>query len=126
MAKLRLNTLALFGAVYLSNPLAFWAIVLLVAAIIQAIYVFMTPFERSIKVQEKFGYASGKYMTNTIYDTDGRAYQVTSSWPLLHFKGPEVWMHIEKGKTYVVRGNGLRVPFLGWYPNIVAATKTME
>jgi hypothetical protein len=125
MAKSRLNIGGLASA-YASNPLAFWALVFLIGAITQAMYVFFTPFERTIKVAEKFEYASGKYMNNTISDSEGRVYQVASSWPLLHFKAPEVWMHIEKGKEYVVRGNGIRVPILGWYPNIVAASKTIE
>jgi len=125
MAKLRLNIGGLLSA-YSANPVAFWALVLLVGAIIQAIYVFMTPFERTIKVAEKFEYASGKYMSNTILDSEGRVYQVASSWPLLHFKAPEVWLHIQKEKEYVVRGNGIRVPFLGWYPNIVSVVKTIE
>jgi hypothetical protein len=125
MAKFRLNIIGLINA-YTSNPVAFWALALLVMAIIQAIYVFLTPFERTIKIQEKFEYSSGKYMTNTISDTEGRVYQVTQSWPLLHFRAPEVWMRIEKNKTYVVRGNGIRVPLIGWYPNIVSVVKTIE
>jgi len=125
MAKTRLNVGGLVNA-YASNPVAFWVLLLLIGAIAQVVYVYLTPFERTITVAEKFEYASGKYMSNTILDKEGRVYQVSSCWPLLHFKAPEIWLHIEKGKEYVVRGNGMRVPLLGWYPNIVSMVKTIE
>lgn len=106
----------------LLHPIVFYPLLLAVIILIQTIYVYMAPFDRTIVVKEKTGYASGKQLTNTIMDAEGRVYQVANSIPRLHFKSAEVWMSLEKEKSYRVSGNGLRVALFGLYPNIVKAT----
>lgn len=110
----------------IDNPIRVYVVLFIVAAFVQVIYVYLTPFERSITISQKINYSSGKYMNNTLIDDQGRVYQVTASWPLLHFRAPEVWLTLEVGKTYTIRGNGIRIPVLGLYPNIVAAVKPIE
>jgi hypothetical protein len=111
---------------FIDNPILFYVVLFIVAAFVQVIYVYLTPFERSITVAEKINYSSGKYMSNTLIDKEGNVYQATASWPILHFRAPEVWLSLEEGKTYTIRGNGIRVPILGLYPNIVGAVKPIE
>ena len=121
MAKSSLGLIPLLEF-YNVNPVLFYIIIILVIGLIQIVYVFLTPFERKIKVTEKFEYASGKYMRNTLQDSEGRVYQVTTSWPILHFKATETWLQMHKDKEYIIRGNGIRIPILGLFPNIVGAT----
>jgi hypothetical protein len=106
----------------INNPTLLFVTIMLVTIIIQITYIFLTPFEKIVTVKEKIGYSSGKHMTNTISDADNRVYQVSSSLLQLHFKATEVWMSLEKNKSYSVKGNGLRIPILGLFPNIIKAT----
>jgi len=108
------------------NPISVYVILLIILTFIQVIYVYLTPFERTITITQKHEYSTGKYMNNTVLDSQGRVYQVSASWPLLHFKAPEVWLSLEVGKTYIVRGNGIRIPVLAMYPNIVGAVQPIE
>ena len=111
---------------FIDNPILFYVVLLIVSLFVQVIYVYLTPFERSITIAQKISYSTGKYMSNTLIDDQGNVYQATASWPILHFRAPEVWLTLEVGKTYTIRGNGIRVPILGLYPNIVAAVKPIE
>jgi hypothetical protein len=106
----------------LLHPFVFYPLLLALVILIQTIYVYLVPFDRTIVVKEKVGYSSGKHLRNTIMDEMGRVYQVSNSVPRLHFRSAEVWMSLEKGKSYHVNGNGLRVSLFGLYPNIVKAT----
>ena len=100
-------------------PILIYIIVVFIFAFGLVLYVYFFPFERTITIKEKSEYASGKVIYNTIFDTKGRVYQVANAWPLLHFRSAEVFMKFEKGKTYRVRGYGIRVGFLGLFPNII-------
>jgi len=104
-------------------PILIYIIVVLIFAFALAAYVYLFPFERVITVKEKSEYASGKVIYNTVFDTKGRIYQVANAWPLLHFSSAEVFMKLEKGKQYKVRGYGKRVSFIGLFPNIIGAVE---
>lgn len=97
--------------------------ILLAFIIITCLYVWLTPFSRTITIKEKYNFASGAgrslSMKNTVMDSEGRVYAISNSFPLLHFTSAEVMMKIENGKTYTVKGYGWRIPILGMYPNIV-------
>jgi hypothetical protein len=104
-------------------PILIYIIVLFVFAFALVLYVYFFPFERTITIKEKSEYASGKVIYNTVFDTKGRIYQVANAWPLLHFRSAEVFMTLEKGKTYKARGYGVRVSFLGLFPNIIGVVE---
>lgn len=104
-------------------PILIYVIVVIIFAFGLVLYVYLFPFERTITIKEKSEYASGKVIYNTIFDTKGKVYQVANAWPLLHFSSAEVFMKLEKGKTYKVRGYGRRVSFLGLFPNIIGAVE---
>jgi len=110
-------------AVLLENPFLGYFLVLVIFLIINAAYVFLFPFEKVIVVKDKSEYASGKYMYNTISDEKDTVYIITNAWPLLHFTSAEVLHKISVGKSYRVRGYGVRFPILGIYPNIVSAVE---
>jgi hypothetical protein len=64
----------------------------------------------------KGDYAGRRFMKNLVEDKDGNIYEVNNSLLYLHFTAAELWNNIEIGKSYTVKGYGLRIPILGWYP----------
>jgi hypothetical protein len=104
-------------------PILIYIIVLFIFAFLLVLYVYFFPFEREITIKEKSEYVSGKTIYNTVFDTKGRVYQVANAWPLLHFRSAEVFMSLEKGKKYKARGYGIRVSFLGLFPNIIGVAE---
>jgi len=109
--------------VLIENPFLLYALGLALILLTTAVYVFLTPFEKVVSIKDKSEYASGKYLFNTVSDETGAVYVISNSWPILHFTSAEVLHKMEVEKTYRVRGNGLRVPILGLYPNIVSAVE---
>ena len=102
------------------NPILWYVILLLIMLIISFIYLYATAFKKTVTIIQKNLYASGKYTNNTVIDENGKVYAVTNLLPMLHFTAPEVWNSITVGKTYNVKGYGIRISFLGMYPIIVS------
>lgn len=100
--------------------LSYWFFVFIMILItLNALYVFMTQFEKQITVKEKHTYGSkGSKNNQRISDTDGNIYSVINSIYILHFTSAELFNQLEEGKTYNVNGYGMRIPFLGMFPNI--------
>jgi len=95
---------------------------LLLPTLIRCIYVYSTPFSRTITIKQKNDYSRGRTISNTVADVTGEVYEVANSYPVLHFTASENWSALEAGKTYKVTGNGIRIPILSLYPNIVTLT----
>lgn len=93
--------------------------------LVQVILVVFTRFERTITIKTKMPYSlgGGRFLSvsNVIMDENGDAYTVTNQFLLLHFTSAEVWSNLQDGKQYRVKGYGIRVPILGWFPNIIEA-----
>ena len=53
-----------------------------------------------------------------IVDLHGNIYKVENSVWWGQFNRAEEWAKVDKGKTYRIRGAGIRWGFMGWYPNI--------
>ena len=105
---------------FYKDPIMFYGALFLIFILVQIIYVYSTRFERVITIKEKHDFSSGKHIRNTISDEEGNVYQITSSYPLLHFTDAEIWLNIEKNKKYTILAYGWRIPILQLYPNIVA------
>ena len=103
------------------------AIFLVVVLILNFVYVYATPYERTVIIVEKYNYAAGSgrslSIMNTVSDDSNRIYRVGNCLPLLHFTAAEVLLSISAGSKYKLKGYGFRVPILGWYPNITSAIK---
>lgn len=84
-----------------------------------AALVLFTRFERTITVRSKEGYGSRR-RGQLVTDTDDNVYAVSNQVMLLHFRSAEVFGKMEAGKTYKVSGYGVRIPFLGMFPNITS------
>lgn len=98
--------------------------IILLPILIRFIYVYSTPFSRTITIKQKNDYSRGRTISNTVADETGQVYEVANSFPVLHFTASENWSKLEVGKTYKVTGNGIRIPILSQYPNIVTLTET--
>lgn len=80
-----------------------------------------TAFTRTIAVHRTY---TGVKVGNTHYfveTTDDTIYEVESSMLWGFFEPAELWNRFAAGKRYTVRGFGMRVGVLGWYPTIVHA-----
>ena len=102
------------------DPVVLYVIFLAAFLIFNFLYSYATYYSKSITVKQKNEYSSGRYIRNTFVDEDGNVYEATNSLPYLHFTGAEVWNKIEVNKKYAVTGYGLRIAFLGFYPNVIS------
>jgi len=93
--------------------------------ILRALYTYLTPFSKRITVKEKYNYAtgSGKSLTvrNSIYTSDNEVYVISNSLWRWFFRSAELLLNIQVGKTYDVKGFGLRIPIIGLFPVIIEA-----
>lgn len=94
--------------------------VFIIIQIINIIYYYLTKFERTITVDEKYAYSS-KRRGQTISDTNNVVYVLRDLLVLFHWTSVDLFNEIDVGKTYKIQGYGIRVPFLGWFPNIISA-----
>ena len=75
-------------------------------------------------VHEKYTYGSNNSKGNqTISDKKGNIYIVKNSLYLWHWTSTELFNKIDQNEKYIVEGYGLRIPFLGFFPNITKAKK---
>jgi hypothetical protein len=83
-----------------------------------------TRFDSVITIKSKMPYSQGggRYLSvsNVVMDENGNAYSIYNVLLLMHFTSAEVWASLEEGKKYRVKGYGIRVPILGWFPNITS------
>tara|TARA_Y100000389_G_C17466208_1_gene525835 strand:+ start:3356 stop:3718 length:363 start_codon:yes stop_codon:yes gene_type:complete len=88
------------------------------------IYYFTTTFERTITIKKNINYMSGAgrsiHASNLISDVNNNVYRISNSLLLLRFNAAEMLSKFESGKTYKIRGYGIRYPVLGLYPNIMS------
>ena len=120
--KMKLNNLKNLTSLH------YFGILLFIFLIIHVIYVYSTRFEKTITIKEKHAFSTEGSMTsknsiikNTVSDQNGIIYQISPSFPLLHFTAAEVLLNIQKNKMYKISGYGWRIPILGIFPNIVSA-----
>jgi len=104
------------------NPLF---IILAVFIVLTAIYVYATPFSKTITVMNESNISHRRYgnIYATISDEAGNVYMITNQIFLLHFNAVKLAFMLEKGSRFKVSGYGYNIPALGIYPNITAATK---
>lgn len=101
--------------------LAFILCFALVLMLCHGLFLYATTGTERITIKEiRFGQdqAVTKYM---IYTRDGQVLKNANTIFFMKFKSDELFMKLKAGKTYEVKTCGLRVPFLGWYKNIITA-----
>jgi len=98
----------------------FWLILILYIVLIIVDY---TNYNvKRITVKSKFIRPSGRYSQNMIGDTDGNTYIVSNYILIWNFKSAEIYNSMDVGKSYIISTYGIRLPFLGLFPNIVQTT----
>lgn len=97
-------------------------IIIILIFIFNLIYVYSTKFKKTITVDEKHTYGSNNAKgSQSISDENNNVYVLKDSLYVLHWTSVEVFNKLDEGNTYEIEGHGIRVPFLGWFPNITKA-----
>jgi hypothetical protein len=102
----------------------FWVFAVLVALVIlgSPIYNYATVKKVEITVKSKERVISGKVedaeSKYLIYTTD-EVFENTDNFLFLKFKSSDIYNNLDEGKTYNVKVNKLRIPFLSKYRNII-------
>ena len=101
-----------------------WSIVGLVIAFLVIsfiggiIYQVTTGFSKQITIKNTYTRLSGRTMWYMVADTQGNLFRVGNLWWKADFNEADDWANLQIGKSYTVRGYGIRIPALGWYPTI--------
>lgn len=98
-------------------------IIIFLILVLDALYVYTTPFSKTITVANHGNTASGRIIIPTISDDAGNVYVVSNQIFLLHFNATQLALMFENGSHFKVGGYGYNIPALGIYPNITSATK---
>tara|TARA_B110000858_G_scaffold196521_2_gene255539 strand:+ start:3219 stop:3584 length:366 start_codon:yes stop_codon:yes gene_type:complete len=97
-------------------------ILVLLTTLFNIIYVYSTKFKKKIVVDEKHTYGSNNAKgSQSISDSNNNVYILKNSIYVLHWKSVEVFNKLDSGNTYEIEGHGIRLPILGWFPNITSA-----
>lgn len=88
----------------------------------QALLILLTSFTKVITVKSKESYGRRGYQ-QLITDTNDHVYAVENAPVVMHFTSAEVFGKLQEGASYTVKGYGVRIPILGWFPNITSATR---
>ncbi len=79
-------------------------------------------FTKTITIKNTYTRLSGRKMWYMVAATNGDLYRVGNLWWKGDFNEADDWANLAAGKTYKVRGYGIRVPALSWYPTIYELT----
>jgi len=82
------------------------------------IYFYNSTFEKDIVVKEKYNRYRSKSTDYFVVATDNTIYNVVDVWWKGEFDQADDYAKLDAGKTYRVKGYGIRVPFLGMYHKI--------
>lgn len=105
----------------IKSPLVYIFFLLILNLFVFYVYYFATKFTKELVFKKTF-YTSqldNKKMITLVTDIDNNVYKIQNAVPLLHFTASELNAKMDFAKTYRVKGYGLRIPFLGIYPNII-------
>jgi len=99
----------------------------IISILILFIYRYLTHFEKIITVKERYIYGGGNHVGHVtdfvVVDTDNKNYVICDSIINWQFYSRELWTGLENGKTYHVKGHGIRFSFLSiidFFPNIIS------
>jgi hypothetical protein len=86
-------------------------------------YTYGTTTKKQIVVESKYKFDRRGFTDFMVVDKEGNHYSVNNSLWFMKWDAIEDWHSIEKNKPLDVKYFGLRVPFLGAFPNIVRINK---
>ena len=82
-------------------------------------YVLSTQKEDNIDIAHKYKYVSNGFTNFMIVDTNGTHYNVNNSFWFWKWDSIEDWHKLKVGDTIYAKCYGIRIPFLGCFPNII-------
>lgn len=100
--------------------------VLLLFTVPHIYYVLATQKEDNIAIANKYKYVSNGFTNFMIVDTKGTHYNVNNSFWLWKWDSIEDWHNLKIGNTIYAKYYGLRMPFLGCFPNIIDTNYTVK
>jgi hypothetical protein len=86
------------------------------------IYFFITKFEKTVTISDEFLQANAKSLTNMVADTKGTTYALRDVLLLWSFNTSDNIVRIAPGETYLIKGYGVRIPFLSLHPTITSVS----
>lgn len=102
-------------------------LVIAVLGVITNIYACTTKFDRVIHVNRVRNLGTNRLntqiMLNLVMDTNGIVYTFYDSPLIGHVKAARNFLRIQEGKSYHVKGYGMRIPIFQYYPNITHVTE---
>ena len=84
----------------------------LFAFIFNIILFYNTEFEKEITIKEKYVVNDRSNFKYYIISTDNKIYNIVDVWWKGEFNNADDYAQLNVGKTYRVKGYGIRVPFL--------------
>ncbi len=85
---------------------------------IKIILYLFTHFNKNITIKNKYLRYRRRSSNYHIVDSNDKLYQIDNVWFLGDFNRAEDYNRLTKGKSYEVKGFGIRIPFLDMYPII--------
>lgn len=101
------------------NMIIFFVVILLMVVI----YSYSTQFTKKITIKNlTYFRSSSKNSHNLISDENNNIYEISNSIWYMFFTSAELYSSLKDNETYIIKGYGLRIPLLGFYPIIIKAT----
>ncbi len=88
-------------------------------------YSYFSQKNKNIEVSDKYTFDSNGYTNFMIVDTENNHYKVGNNLWFWKWDSIEDWFSIKKGNKIPILYYGFRVPFLGFFPNIVDINNTL-
>ena len=92
--------------------------IILFGIIFNIIFVINTEFEKEITIKEKYITTNKNTIYYYIISSDDNIYNVVDVWWKGEFNSGDDYAQLNVGKTYRVKGYGIRFPFLSMYYKI--------
>jgi hypothetical protein len=89
-------------------------------------YVFITNNNEDITIAKKYKYVANGFTNFMVVDDKGRHFNVNNNFWHWKWDSIEDWTNINVNNKIRVSYYGIRLPFLGLFPNIVALNDTRE
>jgi hypothetical protein len=84
---------------------------------------FATHFTKVITIKDKHQYFASRRTKYMVVGKDDTIYNLANVWWKGDFNKSDDWVQLEKGKSYKVKGYGIRLPIITMYKNIYAFEK---
>lgn len=114
------NIFSVFNSIKLK-----WSNYFLIGPPLHFSYSYFSQKNKNIEVSDKYTFDSNGYTNFMIVDTKNKHYKVSNNLWFWKWDSIEDWHSIKKGTTLPICYYGYRVPFLGFFPNIISLNNNL-